>query len=299
MSESDHLELTPGWIRAQSHADQTFTLDANKANTSLFFQHIPAGTFWMGSRGYNSWEEPVHQVTISQPFLLGTFPVTQSQWRAVVQLGQQAGLPEARKLKLAPSLFSGALRPVEQVLWHECVSWLRVLNQLRLCGDLVFRLPTESEWEYACRLSRNRSGDVVSLRTEYHAGDGTAALDQCGWYSANSNNETHAVGLKQPTRFGLYDLHGNVWEWCSDVWTSNYRDRVGGVTDPGPAEAVALLESAQHSPDAPRVIRGGSWGNPSGGCRAAIRINRSPDYRFGFRGFRVCACSGPRAVQHR
>ena len=189
----------------------------------LLFQLIPACPpetsegFLMGSRGNYSHEEPRHRVFLTRGFHLGTFPVTQAQYHAL------AGLPGV-SLKADPSNFIGPDLPVENVSWDHCQvictelsKWLRAEWEggnggLRTAFPHHFpvaRLPTEAEWEYACR---------AGTTTEYHTGDGAAALQQAGWFVENSGRSTQPVGLLTPNAFKLYDMHGNVWEWCQDAW---------------------------------------------------------------------------------
>lgn len=217
------------------------------------FVLIPAGTFLMG-RGLaeegDEDERPQHQVTLSQPFYLQTTPVTQGQWQRL--MGEN------------PSLFQecGEDCPVENVSWHDAQEFLRKLN-LREKTD-QYRLPTEAQWEYACRAGSTQS---------YCFGDGEAELGQYAWYASNSQKGTHPVGRLKPNAWGLYDMHGNVYEWCQD-WYEEYPN--GPVTDPkGPTAGEY------------RVLRGGSWDGEAGDLRSAYRHRLTPGYRYGHEGFRV------------
>ncbi|MFM8725179.1 MAG: formylglycine-generating enzyme family protein, partial [Planctomycetaceae bacterium] len=135
------------------------------------------------------------------------------------------------------------------------------------------------------------AGVRAILESEYYTGDGESALSAAGWYDGNSGDTTHAVGALRGTTTGLYDLHGNVEEWCRDAWSADSYARISwGQLDP---EVRASDVGASES-DAQRVVRGGSWGSAPRYCRATIRYRRYPGYRLRFRGFRVCACSGPR-----
>ncbi|NRA27022.1 MAG: formylglycine-generating enzyme family protein [Opitutales bacterium] len=142
---------------------------------------------------------------------------------------------------------------------------------------LHLRLPTEAEWEYACRAGTD---------TDYYTGDGAAALFDAGWYGENSGRSTHPVrsATKRPNAFGLWDMHGNVWEWCQDAW---YR---GAYTQHGALGLDPIVERGQ---DALRVCRGGSWFSTAGVCRSAIRHWNHPGSRSGGRGFRLRLSSGP------
>jgi formylglycine-generating enzyme required for sulfatase activity len=221
---------------------------------------IPAGTFQMGQAGV---DEPVHQVTVSA-FQMGRYEITKAQYPAV--MGEN------------PSRFKGdTQRPVETVSWEDAVTFCNKLSEaagLQSCYDLStwacdftkngYRLPTEAEWEYACR---------AGTTTNYYTGDSESDLAKAGWYLGNSGNTTHAVGGKQANALGLYDMHGNVWEWCSD-WYGRYSS--ANATDPqGPSSGSS------------RVERGGSWGSSGNCCLSAYRRSLSPDGRSDGIGFRV------------
>lgn len=211
--------------------------------TSIEFCHIPAGTFRMGGIGN------VHQVTISKDFYLGKYPVTQAQWEAVIGSN--------------PSFFKGAERPVETVSWEDCQQFIKKLNHQ--IGKSVYRLPTEAEWEYACR-----AGSI----TAYSFGDDDDRLGEYCWYDINSGGESHPVGQKIPNPWGLYDMHGNVWEWCQDWYTADYP--AGTMTDPdGPPSS------------SDRVLRGGGWYDGARRCQSGFRSFFSPDFRNSFFGFRL------------
>jgi len=213
----------------------------------------PAGKIIMGSRDYEaerySNEGPLHEVTISKSFYIGTYEVTQAQWAAV--------------MGTRPSIFGyNADYPVETVSWDDCQIFLQKLNTM---GLGTFRLPTEAEWEYTCR---------AGSTTRFSWGDDLdyAKLGEYAWYYANSSDTTHPVGQKKPNAWGLYDMYGNVWEWCSD-WYGNYSAE--GQTDPkGPATGSS------------RVFRGGGWAIDLQHCRSAVRVKSIPaikSYTVGFR----------------
>lgn len=231
----------------------------------MSFQLIPAGSFRMGSRGHYENEEPRHLVQITQPFYLGTFPVTQQQfarWR-----------PEHE------NHFANNLRhPAENMVWPEAnqyCAWLTANCGNQLPARYAAGLPTEAQWEYACRAGTD---------TEHYTGDGEVTLAEAGWYSENSKSQTHAVGQLASNDFGLCDMHGNVDEWCADAWDAHaYKKRVTGVCDPFVGGAS----------DAVRVIRGGGWINWHWVCRSASRHWWWPGERAGHRGFRVCLFLGP------
>ena len=217
--------------------------------TGIEFVLIPPGSFMMGSTNGGADEKPVHQVTISQAFYIGRYEVTQAQWQSV--MGNN------------PSYFKdcGGNCPVEQVSWDDAQNFINKLNE-RYDG-FSYRLPTEAEWEYACRAGTNRD----------YAGN----LDEMAWYSANSGSETHAVGGKQPNGFGLYDTLGNVWEWCRDWYDANYYASSPATDPQGPG-------SGQY-----RVLRGVSWNYDAARLRSAFRGWNTPDYRGNYHGFRVVA----------
>jgi formylglycine-generating enzyme required for sulfatase activity len=224
---------------------------------------VGAGRFRMGSpaaeAGRSNDEGPPTEVTISRGFWLGIFTVTQEEWKTVAH--------EASGLNSEPSYFRGERLPVEQVSWHDCQRWLQELNALeesRVPHGFQYRLPTEAEWEFACRAGSS---------TRFYFGEGDDPLSEHAWYSGNSGSRTHSVGQKKPNGWGLYDMHGNVWEWCQD----RYGPLPGGsVADP--AGGVAGIN---------RVFRGGSWGMGSSRCRSAYRVWNKPEYRDYTLGFRV------------
>ena len=216
------------------------------------FKLIPAGSFMMGSEE-DSDEQPVHQVTITNSFYLGIYEVTQAQW--VVVMGSN------------PSYLTDDSRPVEQVSWYDVQDFIAQLNDLE--GTDKYRLPTEAEWEYACR---------AGSTTAYCFGDDESQLTQYAWYRRNAFAPTHPVGQKLPNAWGLYDMPGNVWEWCADWYGSNYYSSSPGVDPQGPGSG------------SDRVMRGGSWLSGAGACRSAYRYWNVPDYRdssFGFRLARI------------
>jgi formylglycine-generating enzyme required for sulfatase activity/serine/threonine protein kinase len=215
------------------------------------FVSIPAGKFTMGcptgDSQCNSNENPRHKITITRSFELGKNEVTQGQWVKV--MGNN------------PSNFKGDDRlPVEQVSWNNAQVFLAKLNALN--DGYRYRLPTEAEWEYAAR-----GGSAMPY---------SGSLDAIAWYDSNSGGRTHPVGQKQPIGYGLNDMLGNVWEWCSDWHGENYYDGSPAADPTGPA-------SGQY-----RVLRGGSWNYGSGLARVSSRGRGSPDGRYNADGFRVC-----------
>ena len=253
------------WEEAARSADFTLALPGG---VPMFFRRIPAGSFRMGARGIDAKEEPVHRVRITRDFYLGAFPVTQEQYRAV------ARRCPALKGNADPSAFKGARRPMEYVSWDYATAfcaWLSAWEELpaeiaKVC------LPSETQWEYACRAGTD---------TDYYSGDGEPALAEVAWYSGNSDHETHPVDERPEAHpFGLYGMHGNVWEWCRDAWDARaYRMRADGVEDP------EVLPKGKYQD---RVLRGGSWRSPARVCRSAYRLGNRPDVHNWLYGFRVC-----------
>jgi formylglycine-generating enzyme required for sulfatase activity len=216
------------------------------------FVLIPAEEFQMGSNDTQAFanEQPVHTVRLTKPFYLGTYEVTQAQWEAV--MGNN------------PSHFKGdSALPVESVSWQDAQEFIRRLNA-RERGTAFYRLPTEAEWEYAAR---------AGSTTAYSFGNSAGDLGRYAWHEANAGENTHPVGQLQPNAWGLYDMHGNVWEWVQD-WYGNYSH--GTAVDPaGPSSGSA------------RVNRGGGWDSDARACRSALRIDGAPGFRFGSLGVRL------------
>ncbi|MCC6680291.1 MAG: SUMF1/EgtB/PvdO family nonheme iron enzyme [Phycisphaeraceae bacterium] len=210
---------------------------------------IRPGAFEMGSAGEESDEMPIHSVTITQPYYLGRTEVTQAQWQAV--MGSN------------PSKFKDAPNPVEQVSWNDCQAFVRKLSRLvehrgRFC------LPTEAQWEYACRAGNSAT---------YFFGEDESLLTDYAWYKANALGKPRFVGAKKPNAWGLYDMSGNVWEWCAD-WHGLYSD--SDAIDPtGPVDGTS------------RIIRGGGYPELPRGCRTADRHRDTSDHRSSAIGFRV------------
>ena len=205
--------------------------------------YIQGGTFQMGSKKGDSDEKPIHTVTVSG-FFMDKTEVTQAQYRKV--MGKN------------PSRFSGCDDcPVESVIWHDANEYAKRVGK---------RLPTEAEWEYAARGGNKTNG------YKYAGGN---SIGNVAWYNGNSGNKTHPVAQKQPNELGLYDMSGNVWEWCSDWYGSGY-----------------YKSSPKHNPQGPnagpsRVHRGGSWHYYDNNCRVANRYRYYPSSRFDFLGFRL------------
>ena len=226
---------------------ETRTFETNNPNTftvngiSFEMVYVEGGTFDMGatteqgSDAYDN-EYPVHSVTLSD-YYIGRCEVTQELWEAV--MGSN------------PSYFKGAQNPVESVSWNDCQNFIKKLNSLT---GRTFRLPTEAEWEYAAR------GGNKSRHYKY---SGSNNIFDVAWHDGNSGSKTHAVGSKTANELGIYDMSGNVWEWCSD-WYGGYS--AGAQTNPhGPSSGSR------------RVLRGGSWYSYARGCRVSARRSSDPD----------------------
>jgi len=219
--------------------------------TGIVFVQLPGGTFWMGAQkkdpeGQNydpeakKDEGPVHEVHLS-PFLIAKYEVSQAEWEKV--MGNN------------PSHFKGDHLPAETVSWNDCQEF---------CRKMGWKLPSEAEWEYACRAGAS--------------GPYAGALDELAWYSVNSGGKTHSVGRKKPNAFGLHDMHGNVWEWCEDIHDEDfYSGPEASGTDPICASGSGI-----------RVFRGGCWGDRAWNCRSAYRYMLHPGERFRILGFRPC-----------
>ena len=231
-------------------------LDEKRTLAKLDFRiemlFVEGGTFQMGATSEQGSdaeydEKPVHSVTLSD-FYIGKYEVTQGQWKAV--MGKN------------PSRYTGDdNRPVESVSWEDVQEFIQKLNALT---GKRYRLPTEAEWEYAAR------GGKTSQGYKYAGGN---SIDKVAWYALNSSGQTHLVGQKQPNELGLYDMTGNVWEWCQD-WYESYSS------------------SAQTNPTGPthgssRVLRGGSWNRNAGYCRVSDRNDDNPSGRAINIGFRL------------
>ena len=222
-----------------------------KDGISIDMIRVEAGTFTMGAtaemKDPSDKEKPTHRVTLTKDYYIGKYEVTQALWKAV--MGNN------------PSMFKGDNLPVEQVSWKDCQKFLSKLN--RITGK-TFRLPTEAEWEYAARGGNKSRGYQYS---------GSNNLSDVAWYSGNSDSgnseyeyETHAVGTKQPNELGIYDMSGNVREWCQD-WYGKYNS--SSQVNPTGANSGSY-----------RVGRGGSWSCTAGNCRSSYRDDYAPGYGY-------------------
>jgi formylglycine-generating enzyme required for sulfatase activity len=223
---------------------------------SMDFMPIASGSFMMGSENGEDNEKPVHRVTFAQPFWMAKTEVTQAQYQQIM-----GGIP---------SHFKGSDLPVKHVSWHDAMSFCKKLTERerqagRLPEGYEYTLPTEAQWEYACRAGTT--------------GDNAGDLDAMAWYSSNSGDKPHPVAAKRANEWGLFDMHGNVWEWCVDDWHDSY--------DGAPSDDSRRGDGSGSY----RVVRGGSCYDDASICRAAFRSGDGPDGRFGIQGFRPALSS--------
>ena len=233
-----------------SSSGNTITIPV-KDGISIDMVRVEAGTFTMGATAETKYpydcEKPTHRVTLTNDYYIGKYEVTQALWKAV--MGKN------------PSFFKGDNLPVEEVSWDDCQDFLSKLN--RITGK-TFRLPTEAEWEYAARGGNKSRGYQYS---------GSNNLSDVAWYYDNSGIKTHAVGTKQANKLGIYDMSGNVWEWCQD-WYGAYSS--SSQVNPTGANSGSR-----------RVFRGGSWSDSDSRCRSSYRDESTPDNRFNHVGLRL------------
>ncbi len=224
------------------------------------FVFVEKGTFQMGGRGFLTFgserdERPAHLVRITRPFWIGKYEVTQAQYTEI--MGEN------------PSDFQGEKKPVESVTWHDAVEFCEDLTARerkagRLPEGYKYRLPTEAEWEYAAMGARHKL---------QHKFSGSNEVEEVAWYQGNSDEHPSAVGAKKPNRLGLYDMSGNVWEWCLDGY-GLYKST--NAVDPVDTEDTSF-----------RVFRGGGWSGPANYCRTKRRFKLPPDKAYNIVGFRV------------
>ncbi len=261
-------------------AEAGFEANIRDAVESVAMTLIPAGDFFMGST-ISFTEEPVHSVSIPRPFYLGTYEVTQSQYRSLTGY--------------SPSWFEGESLPVESVSWYDAVRYCNALSvregfeeYYTISGKVVtvntrsngYRLPTEAEWEYACRSGTQTdlySGNLLNPRGDCLPDQPEELnLDRVAWYCLNSDRRSHPVGSKEPNAFGLYDMHGNVCEWVGDYFEDGYYARSPRVNPQGPASGEF------------RIVRGGCHSFGIGLQRAARRfVDIFPEVSSNYFGFRV------------
>ncbi|WP_130471513.1 formylglycine-generating enzyme family protein [Candidatus Magnetaquicoccus inordinatus] len=233
-------------------ADKTFT-----NSIGMEFVLIPPGSFMMGSeknsdKNASVSETPRHKVTLRKAFYMGKYEVTQAQWQEV--MGNN------------PSKFPSPHHPVEKVSWTDAQQFIQQLNARE--KSTLYRLPTEAEWEYTAR---------AGTTTRFYWGEGEHSIGQYAWYDKNASQQTHPVGQKLPNAWGVYDMAGNVWEWCQDWHHEDYYQKAPEF-DP-----LALEKGTARG----RVIRGGSWFANAASTRSADRFADHPSRHDGSLGFRL------------
>ncbi|BBD62847.1 hypothetical protein NIES2109_56970 (plasmid) [Nostoc sp. HK-01] len=262
----------------REHRQAEYFIEHLPDNIALELVAIPGGNFIMGSpldeaTRYSD-ESPQHEVRVSS-FFMGKYPITQAQWRAVAALK-----PVNRDLNPNPSHFQGDDLPVEQISWYEAVEFCARLSQYT---NRHYRLPTEAEWEYACRAGTTSTfhfGETITSDLANYDGEHTYGQEPQGKF----RKQTTPVGsFEVANAFGLYDMHGNVWEWCYDNWHDNYEG--------APVDGSSWVDDTNHelaNDNSPRVLRGGSWDCNPRCCRCASRDNSDePDKSYNYDGFRI------------
>ena len=292
----------PAWADVFGEDDFGIFAECLVKDVRFVWRWMCPGRFLMGSPkdepGRFDAEGPAHEVTLTRGYWLGETPVTQAQWLAV--MGENPSY-----FKTADDRWKDL--PAEQVNWHQCQAFATKLNEL--LPGLNAALPTEAQWEYACRAGTETALYSGAMPLPKEEQVKAPALDDIAWYGGNSGQAlevsnpadsrswlgqkegfaqagTHRVKLKQPNAWGLYDMLGNVWEWCADAWTSDYQN------------AETMNPYVRESDRAERVIRGGSWGYLARNCRAAYRNHWAPGLRSRYRGLRLAAGQNePRAAE--
>ncbi len=253
-------DLTPVKDSAQGGVSRRSALIYVIPSVNYKMIHVPPRTFLMGSPSTEKGrydDEEQHPVTLTNGFYIGVTEVTQGQWKKI--MGNN------------PSHFKecGDNCPVEQVTWIMCQEFIMTLNRKEKTRR--YRLPTEAEWEYACRAGSSlafANGDITKIKCGHDPN-----LDKIGWYCGNTGGKTQEIAKKIPNPWGLYDMHGNAWEWCQDRYG---RYRPGHTVDPeGPDSGAS------------RIFRGGGWGLSSRTCRSAFRDKYDPTLKCRFLGFRL------------
>ena len=237
--------------KAKKYADDKVRNNENTMLPAINFDmvQVQGGTFQMGSKDASDDAAPVHAVKVNS-FSISKYEVTQAQWKAIMHTN--------------PSYFNHCDNcPVEKVSWNDIQEFIKKLNEAT--GE-HYRLPTEAEWEYAAR-GGNKSANYIY--------SGSNDINSVAWNALNSNNKTHQVGQKKPNELGLYDMSGNVWEWCADWFDANYYKNSSANNPTGPNNGKA------------KVLRGGSWAVSSGYCHAAYRGLLTPDFKSNLFGFRL------------
>jgi len=250
-------EKDPTFLQGFYKLDNNHLVDSTIVEINKSMVYVEGGSFWMGAQSSNntlisydseaeSDESPVNNISLSS-YYIGRYEVTQNQWKAV--MGSN------------PSYFIGDNLPVEQVSWDDIQVFIKKLNSLT---GYTYRLPTEAEWEYAARGGNKSNGYKYS---------GSNTIDQVAWYYDNSSSITHTVGTKQPNELGIYDMSGNIFEWCQDFY-GTYTS--GSLTNPTGVSTGSY-----------RVLRGGGWYNNSWGCRVSYRYHTYHGNSLNLYGFRL------------
>lgn len=210
-------------------------------------------------------ERPQHRVVITRPLLMGATEVTVAQFnKFAATQGYQTEAEQAKETQtyLNPGYARTGDSPASMISWNDAVAYCNWLSEQE---KATYRLPTEAEWEYACR---------AGTTTQYSFGDDVAVLEQYGWYNKNAGGKAHPVGTKPPNAFGLFDMHGNLWEWCQDFYEEKWYEKSSSDDPNGPSSG------------SDRAIRGGFWNYFANDCRSAYRFPYSPSYRGSNLGFR-------------
>ncbi|MEM9160560.1 MAG: formylglycine-generating enzyme family protein [Verrucomicrobiota bacterium] len=262
-TETSHVALPapfpPKWAEGWGEDDFGTFAELRIGSATMEMRWIPPGRFEMGEKG------GVRDVSLTQGFWLSATQCTQTQWRELVPENPNPSLFRSDDEEERKRDFDR--RPVDQVSWDDCVAACDALNQKRDFDGLLARLPTEAEWEYACRAGTD---------TDFNDGSGLndeKTLDELGWYDRNSGHRTHPVMEKRPNGWGLSDMHGNIWEWCSDWY--------------GPLNTDTVEDPSGPESGGNRVLRGGGFWYFALGCRSASRNGDEPDFRDGSIGFRL------------
>lgn len=249
------MQSRNGWQLVDG-TKQDFTVTGNGKTITFKMIKVKAGSFQMG--GTESDEKPVHNVTISKDYYMGETEVTQGLWYAI--MGQS---PTSDGSKWESQYGMGDKYPAYRISYEDCQQFLTKLNKMT---GKQFRFPTEAEWEYAARGGKKSQGYTYA---------GSNTIGDVAWFTDNSGSKTHEVGTKKANELGLYDMSGNVWEWCADWYDGSYYSSSPSTDPKGPSTGSY------------RVYRGGSWYDVSPGCRVAFRYYSSPSYRGDDLGFRL------------
>lgn len=225
------------------------------ADIGMVLQPISAGAARIGSLTGAPNEKPVLNVTLTRPYWLGETEVTQQQWTAL--------------MGTTPAHFKALDHPVESVSWADATAFCAKLTERERAAGRVpegyaYQLPTEVQWEYACR-----AGSAL---------DAAPHIERYAWFDKNAQGQTQIVATREPNAWGLYDMYGNVWEWCRDWYAKDYQIYATGIN---------VMDPVGPRAGGSRVVRGSSWNQPSSRCRASTRLDYPPDYRLKFVGFRV------------